>query len=433
MSERLDRRLFLASLASTGALAACSGGVGKLVPAAPAGEGTRATGSSGTMLSVINDSHAYPDEEIFYYVWGQDVATGTFRYLLPDGSTKQWTPAIGNDFGIKLSKKRSVTLPKLSAAEIYVSLGEARPNFLNGQSGQTQPAALNGWTPNAIGNNFGKLFDHIEYTYAGNTLGVNTTNVDMFGLPFRFVITAGGTKHTFGFKPERKMSELYAEFEKRPLFRNLRVAGGKGHHLRVISPFHGIENQRQNLPHQFGAHYLDTYIGDCWSYYTTHTLSVYTDDGKTLLATGRVDGNGVFVFTNPQGQTVTWTDPNGKTWSGFPKPTTYGALSCDDAELPSPSNNGQPPTSMTNTFGSCGKILGASLNRTILKRSTSQPYCDSSHFYETPHSNFYAKILHEFTIRGQIYAFPYDDVCGYSNYVALENATQLELIVAPLV
>jgi hypothetical protein len=433
LGGNVGRRSFIASLGSAAALAACSGDrLGALVPSDNLATADGVAHASSTTLTVVNSSTKYADAQVWYYVWGRDTATGTFRYLLPDGTTKQWTTAVGNDFGIALSQKASVTLPKLVAAEIYVSLG-SKPNFLNGQPAQQEPVAPNAWTPNAYGDNFKKLFDHIEYTYINDTLGVNTTTVDMLSLPFTFTLTAGGKNHTYGFKPNAKISDLYAEFAAVPNFKNLLIPGGKGKYLRVIAPGHGIENQQMGLAHGFPPGYLSAYIDACWQQYKTTALSVFTDDGRTLLATGKVNASGAFVFTNVKGRLVEWTDPaTGKHWTGFPKPTSLGAFECAANEIPSPSNSGEPVDSMTNVFGACGKNIGASINRTVLNVSKKQPYCQEAQFYKNPKTNHYAKILHEYAIDGKFYGFAYDDLCGYSNYVAFDKVSRLKLVVGSL-
>jgi hypothetical protein len=422
-----DRRAFLLSLASTGALAACSrsGGMGSVVPMTGDADGEFSHATSPTDLVLVNNT-SYPDGQVFFYVWGQ--ADGQIQYLLPNGDTKQWTPSVGNDFGIPLSKTAKVKLPKFVAAEIYVSLGTGKPSFLNGQgANQHEPVAPNAWNSNAYGKNYDKLFDHIEYTYINKTLGVNTTTVDMLSLPFTYTLTAGGKAQTFGFDPKKRMSALFAEFEATPIFKNLLVKGGKNKYLRVIAPGHGIENTQQKLLNQFPVDYLQSYINQCWDYYKKNVLSIYTDDEKTLLATGQVDINDVFLFKNTKGQPVTW-----KGWTGFAKPTSLGAFECAANEIPSPSDSSQPVDSMTNIFGACGKNIGATLNRTVLLNSKKQPWCQTPHFYKNPQTNLYSKILHEYALDGKFYGFAYDDLCGYSNYVAVDNATQLKLAIGTL-
>jgi hypothetical protein len=433
-----DRRAFLLSLASTGALAACSRGGGSGSPMLPtiggAADGEHAHATSNTDLVVVNNT-TYPAAQVFYYVWGTDTSTNppTIQYLLPNGNTKKWTPAVGNDFGIQLSKTPKVKLPKLVATEIYVSLGTGKPNFLNGSgAAQHEPVAPNCWNSNAYGKNYDKLFDHIEYTYIGATLGVNTTTVDMLSLPFSFTLTAAGKAHTYGFNPQKRMSQLFKDFESVPNFKNLLVKGGKNKYLRVIAPGHGIENTQQKNLNQFPVNYLQQYINQSWNYYKTNVLSIYTDDEKTLLATGQVNANNVFIFKNTKGQQVTWKDGTGKQWNGFPKPTSLGAFLCAANEIPSPSDASQPVDAMINIFGAAGKNIGASLNRTVLLNSKKQPWCQTPHFYKNPQTNIYSKILHDYALEGKFYGFAYDDLCGYSNYVAVDNATQLKLVVGTL-
>ena len=431
----MDRRAFLASLASAGALAGCGGHLTGPLPGVGQPFGVLGEHAiSNTVLTITNNT-SFPDAQVWYYVWGRDAATNTYQYLLPDGKTAKWTTAVGNDFGIRLSGKNDLKLPVLTAAEIYVSLGP-KPNFLNGSPNQIEPVAPNGWNPNAFGGNYDKLFDHIEYTYAGETLGVNTTTVDMLSLPLTYNVSVGGTTQQFGFDPKKRLSNLYAEFAKLKDFKNLLVPGSKnGTYLRAIAPGHGIENAMAKQPNGFPVDYLKSYIDDCWAYYAdtgTNELAVWTDDGTKLLATGQVNSSGVFQFRNPNRTLLTYTDPTGKFWDGFPKPSSLGAFECSATELPSPSDGSQPVNSILNSFGACGKNLGASINRTVLKLAKRQPFCQPGKYYQAATTNMYSKILHEYGINGDMYGFAYDDVCGYSNYSAFNKVTKLELIVGPV-
>src|SRR6185436_19083824 len=90
--------------------------------------------------------------------------------------------------------------------------------------------------------------------------------VDMFSVPLALrlvgqadqsagTLVAGGRDLVF--------DALYAV----PEFRRLIVAGGR----RILAPAHALDVAG------FPSNYLDAYIADCWTWYTTHALAVHND------------------------------------------------------------------------------------------------------------------------------------------------------------
>ncbi|MEO0013081.1 MAG: hypothetical protein RLZZ535_1470, partial [Cyanobacteriota bacterium] len=66
-------------------------------------------------------------------------------------------------------------------------------------------------------------------------------------------------------------------------------------------------------------------------------------------------------------------------------------------------------------------------NRAVLLNSDSSTWCDASKYYLNSITNYYAKILHELSINGKSYAFPYDDKCEQSSTIVDTSPTEIVL------
>ena len=212
--------------------------------------------------------------------------------------------------------------PYLSAVRIYVSLD--RPLLVTVDASGS-PSAPAGWVP--TDPNFSTLFDWAELTWDGpvgnTTLGGNTTQVDMFGLPLKLELD--------GFDAHGNALSLAAGFGAASAYANilralafapapwsslvLKNAGGTA--IRAISPYHGIELG------MFPSQFLDGYIAKVFNRYRTATLST-TAQG---IAYGGQVSEGNFVFTPAGGGTaVTFAQPSTyETFTSGPLPTVASA------------------------------------------------------------------------------------------------------------
>lgn len=395
----VDRKAFLASLASVGALAACSRQSGGLFTPEAANATAASVGARGGIeptLLISNLTKTYADDAVYYYVWG--LHDGAWNYLKPDGSIAR--VAKGLDLSIRLSDANKLALPRFVSGRILFALGKKLSIKVNDDGAPVTPA---GWVKGHA--DYDKLFDFMEFTYDGGGLGANTTLVDMFGLPMTVHLT-GARNQTVGPKPGVR-TQIVAEMKANPPFDRLVVESG-GVVLRVIAPGHGI------LDGGFPADYLDDYIEKCWNFYTNNSLNVVYEFGnpaRTLTAVGRVDSKGQFAFTR-----------DGKLVRSFTKPPTRDAFFCDGALL-APNDEG----------GKIAAILGAGFNRTNLLHGDASPQCEPAKFYTNPKTNTYSKILHQHAIGGVAYGFAFDDVCNlFSTYIVDPAPKQLEVTLGVL-
>lgn len=314
---------------------------------------------------------------------------GNIAPCLPTGGTdtSYSLPIIGSE--------TTLMLPRLSAMRMYFSFDMPLHVVVGGNGIPSSPA---GWIPNS---DYLTMFDWIELTWEKNaddtTLGGNTTQVDMFGMPFSLhmsgydpageAITVAG-----GFGKDGVRGQILADLKAAPApWNQLVVSDPAGADLRALSPYHGME---MGL---FPKDQLQEYIDKVWAHYRTNTLTA-TAEGMTFQ--GRVNASDVLVFTpTTPGPSISFPKPDSFTvYTSGPLPTVAGA---------------KPGVLMAS--------LQAAFMRSTLLTSTRLPECDTSLYYKTAPVNRYAQIMHRHGRGGGAYAFGFDDVCGGSSFLIVHN------------
>jgi hypothetical protein len=347
----------------------------------------------------IANQSGYRGQLYFYLVGTTDPTNPDHEwYYLSDldGNVTKCVPTQGEtSYSMPIADSQAIKLPRLSAMRMYFSFG-APLNLVVGSNGI--PASPAGWLTDS---NYRTLFDWIELTWEKNpndyTLGGNTTQVDMFGIPFALSFT--------GFDPSGSPLTVQGGFSQGGL-RNtildaLRGAPSPwsslvvtdpdtGTDLRAVSPYHGME---MNL---FPRDQLQGYIDDVWTTYTTKTLSASAED---VTFAGQV-ANGLLTFTPTTGGTTIT----------FPKPDSFTVYT-----------SGPVPQQSGGKLGVIQAALQADFLRSTLLASNLVPECDSGLYYQSPPINHYAKILHQYATGGGAYAFGFDDVCSKSSFIIVHN------------
>lgn len=353
-------------------------------------------------LTLINQTNR---GNLYFYLVGTTEPTNPANnwYYLSDfkGNVSLCQPT-GNQqttYSLKLADNQTILMPRLSAIRIYFSFD--RPLYLAvGDNGIPNSPA--GWLTD---NNFNTLFDWVELTWEVNTtdmtLGGNTTQVDMFGLPFSLQLTgfdAEGKPLTQqgGFQTSGLRNKMISQIKKSPSpWNQLVFSDATGFDNRVISPYHGMEMK------VFPKDQLDTYINQIWQKYTTEPLTAIAEN---VTFTGNVkDGN--LIFTAPDCDPII-----------FPKPDSFMVYT-----------SGPMPTVNTGKSGVIQAALQASFMRSTLLVNNTLPACDSSQYYQNDPVNFYAKTFHQFGTDGGAYAFGFDDVCSKSSFIIVHNPQSLQI------
>lgn len=301
------------------------------------------------------------------------------------------------------SAETTIQLPRLSGMRIYFSFAAELPITVGADGIPGTPV---GWAPGA---SFHTLFDWIELTWEVNahdtTLGGNTTQVDMFGLPFALSLTgsdAGGkpTTVTGGFGEAGLRDKIFAAIKQAPApWPNLVIAAPDGSDLRVVSPYHGMELET------FPRDQLAAYIDAVWAKYADEPL-LASAEGVAL--TGKVV-DGALVFTGGD-EPITFARPDGFTvYTSGPTPTG-------------------PRSSAA---GVLQAALQAAFLRSTLLVSNRLPDCRSDLYYRHEPVNRYAAALHAFATRGGAYAFGFDDVCEGSSFVIVHQPRAAKITLLP--
>ncbi len=347
-------------------------------------------------LSIINNTNQYSNKDIYFGIIGEQ--SGKWGYITPNGSWQKAPPQsqkVNVPF-FKLSDRGSIHLsPPIISGRCWISIGRPLTVPL-WDLGFTGPAFNVETDPN-----YSIIFDKFEFTYnPDKTVYCNTTSVDFFGMPITATLI-GSRKQSVGMSASR--SQIFKAFQKASPFNSLiRAAGDK--QLRILAP------QKDAT---FPQNYFNAYIDKCWQQYRSRSLTLQPLPfvGATYISKGSVDGNNVFNFVTAPGNTT----------HAIPKPTSNNVFGCDGVFNPAGSGLARI------IDGDIKNQVSAALNRTILLNSDSSTWCDAGKYYFNSTTHYYAKILHELSIDGKSYAFPYDDKCEHSSTLVDTAPTEIVL------
>ena len=347
-------------------------------------------------LSIVNNTGQYQNNDIYFGIIGQ--RSGQWGFINTNGSWQKAPPEsqkVNVPF-FNLTSQSSIDLsPPIISGRCWLSIG--------------QPLSVPIWDLGFIGPafnaatdpNYNIIFDKFEFTYeSNNTIFCNTTSVDYFGLPITAKLT-GNKSQTVGISVPR--NQVFKAFQETPPFDSL-ICTVDNTQLRILAP--------QKDP-AFAPTYFDPYIVKSWQQYKDRSLTLQPlpYNGATYISTGRVDANNVFNFVTMPGNTQ----------HTIQKPTSTNVFGCDGVFDPTGSG-------LYRTIdGDIKNQVSSALNRTILLNSNSSTWCDASKYYLNSITNYYAKILHELSINGKSYAFPYDDKCEQSSTIVDTSPREIVL------
>ncbi|MFJ3861457.1 glycoside hydrolase family 64 protein [Streptomyces sp. NPDC090085] len=346
-------------------------------------------------------------EPVYVYNLGTLLTTGQQGWADAEGRFHPWpvggnppTPAPDASIaGPANGQSRTIRMPKFSG-RVYFSYGQ-KLVFKVSTGGLVQPAVQNPSDPNR-----NILFNWSEYTLNDAGLWINSTQVDMFSVPYAVGVKgAGGAVRSTG----RLRSGGYGA-----VFAGLRAAGWggliqnrpDGTPVRALAPGHGIE--AGGLP----AGVMNDYIDRVWNRYRSSTLTVtpFAHEPNTKYH-GRVSGD-VMNFTNASGAVVT----------SFRKPDSDSVFGCYKL-LDAPNDAVRGPISRT---------LCAGFNRSTLLTNPNQPDANGAGFYRDAVTNHYSRIVHEQMADGKAYGFAFDDVGAHESLVHDGSPQEAFMTLEPL-
>jgi hypothetical protein len=378
-----------------------------------------------TTFNVVNGTGGkYADDKVYWLIIGKDWITHEYvradasGRLVPVTEGDNTIPVPGREKGyanyaVSLAQARSVTIPAIESARIYMSVGKPVlvqiNRDINGRTGYAGPDLENSTDPN-----LNTTFDFGEFNinrarpasdYPG--IFVNTSRVDIFGFPLKLRVTGlDGYDATVGETLLESRDELFARFvlETPAEFGGLAKAPYAPY--RIMAPAHGTFNDGLNVttgaqdkPRGENAAYLDAYISDIWNKYRNENLVLKVGDWPTF--TGRVGLDDVFTFTDGI-----------DSYKIYGKPTTtevmLGNGVLDDA------TGTAPATPKHDKQLQLQAQICAALNRHVAEQSSDRWY-NAEYFYPAGKpANFFTKFWHQHSYNGLAYGFSYDDVGGHS-------------------
>ncbi|MFC0403373.1 discoidin domain-containing protein [Paraburkholderia rhizosphaerae] len=359
-----------------------------------------------------NTNGAFTDDQVYIAVIARDPANNNqFAWLKPDGTV---TPAAiaDNDapnhltgpdgqnysnYFFTLAQAKKMQLPHISSGRMFVSLGS--PLFIkiladaNGQVGFAGPNPQNPTDPNV------KVpFDWIEFDYGGNTLFINTTQVDEFGIPL--VEDIYGSNHTFHQRTGITMSsaDIFAAYAKEVSAPFQAMQPSK---LRIMAPA-----KASFAAGQPNGNFFDDYVNQMWQTYASQNLVLNLFGNRQFV--GKVQGD-QFVFTEVDLH-------NG----GFVGGTfTVNKPSTQDVLL----GAGTLATGDSTTLQIEAQMCAA-FNRHVVEDVSK--WAQPTAWWSNAPTNEYARFFHDHSVSGLAYGFAYDDVSNGSSSIV---ATQPEHMV----
>jgi exo-beta-1,3-glucanase (GH17 family) len=356
---------------------------------------------------VNNTGGAFGADEIFVTIFGQ-TTPGHWAWVDATGTTHQLDHTAANadghlvqggtnyaDMSFTLADAADLRVPpRLEGARIYLSLG--KPLYIGispDDSGWAGPDPNNPTDPN-----FDTVYDWYEMTYEYGRIpfGGNTTQVDLFGIPFTFTLTqtSPGFSGTRGITLSR--DEVFRRFEETmpAAFQALIVKDDDGNPLRMLAP-------RSNQPGEL-ATWFDGPVDAFWTKYADQQF-VYNGPGFTV--TGTVDSGNRFAYTvtSAAGAVASYT---------MTKPSTADIFRADG------------PFIGTGLQGAFLAHLNAAFHRGVA--TSPQNWDTASAYYPVGGRwNNWAQFFHANSIGGYAYGFPYDDVNSQSPVLILNNSQPL--------
>jgi hypothetical protein len=329
-------------------------------------------------------------DQVYAFVTGQAINNNNALVLLEsDGQTLYYPAspsstgaALGADCAIPLGAPGStttITIPQIGGGRIWFSIGKPITFLLNPGPGLVEPSVSNTADPNAD-----LMWDFCEFTYNSSQLFANISYVDFVSIPIAMSLTdsTGAVQKVSGMPTsglDTVCSGLIAQNNADGAGWDKLIVTSNGANLRALSPNNGIV-----MDSSLFSGYLEPYVDQVWSKYSSSTLTVDTQASYGSLS-GTVSG-GVLTFPGA---------------GSFAQPATADIFSCSSGPF-------------ANTAGALGPLvarISAAFNRTTLLIDSDQPDDENpADFYQNSITNHYARIVHAANLDGLGYAFPYDDV-----------------------
>ncbi len=365
--------------------------------------------ASPDLLPVTVSNHTGQAGPVYLYVLGVDLNTDKLGYVNAGGTFTPWslpggpTPIAAPDASIAGPADGSavtIKVPKNLSGRVYFAFGD-KLDFSLVDAGLVQPAP---W--NKVDKNTDNLFDWSEFTFNDDGLWLNSSQVDQFAVPHEVNVTDGaGTSIKTGDVVAGGREKVIDQVKATPGYGKTVMTGRDGKVLRVLAPGKATDSGLMSTS------YLDDYIDQAWSAYTSKKLTVVPFEYEPSKK----------FYGTTSGDTMTFTDASGAQVATFEKPTTSDVWDCD-GNLAAPNNL---------TVGPIARTLCSALHRGTLGDSTTEPVNDAAKFYQRTATNHYSAIIHDNMTDGKAYGFAFDDVTHQESLVHSGDPQRAGIVLDP--
>jgi len=346
--------------------------------------------NSGMQMTIQfnnNTNGAYSNSQIYVNIIGKN-RDGQFCTISPNGTM---TPCVSGQnaspYFYALSSFNGFQIPTyVSSGRLYFSMGSPLNIPFNTAADGTVGIAYPN-IENPSDSSYNKYFDWAEFAVVNGEIWINTTQVDMFGVPYTIeLFTGSSTKYSSFAKVgiTESRASIFSAFQKEvpAEFKSLATVQAP---YRIVAPIHGSFRTGQA-----NGTYFNSYIDSIWSQYSTSNFVLTVPQGTF---TGRVSGTQM-NFTRPGDATIYRVNKptSEEVWGGA------GALA---------------------TGNEIEKVLQAQIcaafHRHVMGNAANLN--NPSTYYQTGPADYFSKFFHAHSLNGKAYGFCYDDVNDQSSTI----------------
>ena len=346
--------------------------------------------NSGMQMTIQfknNTNGAYSNSQIYANIIGKN-RNGQFCTISPDGTM---TPCVSGQnaspYFYSLSSFNGFQIPTyVSSGRLYISMGAPLDIPFNTAADGTVGIAYPN-IENPSDASYNKYFDWAEFAVMNGEVWINTTQVDMFGVPYTIEMFTGSNTNYSSFAKvgiTESRASIFSAFQNEvpSEFKSLATAQAP---YRIVAPIHGGFRTGQT-----NGTYFNSYINSIWSQYSNSNFVLTVPQGTF---TGRVSGTQM-NFTRPGDTTIYRVNkPTGEdVWGGA------GTLA---------------------TGNEIEKVLQAQIcaafHRHVIGNAAGLN--TPSAYYQTGPADYYAKFFHAHSLNAKAYGFCYDDVNDQSSTI----------------
>jgi len=354
------------------------------------------------LITLKNDTQQFNDKQVYFAVYGYDQDPALYPaarwiYLTADGTFEDCE--VGDDTAALYLH----TIESLPMFQLQQQLWSGQILFCYGRKPRTFNVISDGLgrptlqlpSMDSQAADADSLFNTLELTLdSSGTAWCNNTNVDAFVGPMITELIGAQSQSRGAMLPGVTRSSIFEAFENTLTFDKLVWTAPDGTLVRVYNPTMATTETTSLLPDD----YFDEAVRACIA---TMSPSILAYNGKAY----RCSFAGSVLVISLEGTEVARRD--------------FAALLGNAHEIFGCGNAVFDGSGIDGAGADIDPVLTSALNRGLLPSNSLLPSCGVAVPYDgSMPSNVYAQLLHEFFEDGQVYAFPFDDVCGASSELA---------------